>query len=176
MEAERAPASTALLRVAREARVADFAQRPSVGEHGRPDRTLTIFDELVDGASRERVVSSEAPVLPTGEASIHPDPERAVAGDEQADDGRGLERLVWWRLPRDSPHAIEAKEAELGTEPQIAARRLGDRQNSSLDKAVANPPGRVNVLARVECRIQRKRRTARCKEFADQYCAEHNAA
>src|SRR4030095_633621 len=100
MEAERALASTAVLTVAREARVADFAQRPSVGEHGRPDRALTIFDELVDGPSRERGVSSESSIFPTGEASIHSDPERAVAGDEQADDGRGLERLVWWRLPR----------------------------------------------------------------------------
>ena len=88
-------------------------------------------------------------------------------------DGR---RLFGGGCPRDSPHAIEAKEAELGTEPQIAVGRLGERQDPSLRKAVANLPRRVNVLARVECRIQRKRRTAPCKECADQYCAERNAA
>src|SRR4029453_9570988 len=125
MEAERALASTAVLTVARDPRVADFTQRPSVGEHGRPDRALTIFDEPVDGASCERVVSSEASVLPTGEASIHSDPECAIAGGEQAADGRGRETLVRWRLPRDSPHPIEAKEAELGTKPQITVRPWG---------------------------------------------------
>ena len=50
------------------------------------------------------------------------------------------ETLARWRLPGDSPDAIEAHQAELRTQPEIPVGRLGNREDGAFDEAVAHFP------------------------------------
>src|SRR5262249_48774939 len=63
--------------------------------------------------------------------------------------------------PWHGPDTIETQQAELRAEPQVSIRRLRDGRDEALREALADPPRRVHVLARVESRIQRERRRTR---------------
>jgi hypothetical protein len=54
------------------------------------------------------------------------------------------------RLPWDDPDAIEAKQAEFGTEPEIAIGRLSNCVDDAFEEAVADLPRCVRVLTDVE--------------------------
>jgi hypothetical protein len=56
------------------------------------------------------------------------------------------------RLPWNTPNAIEAKQAEFSTEPEIAVACLGNRvrRDDAFEEAVADLPRSVRVLADIE--------------------------
>jgi hypothetical protein len=118
---------------------------------------LAILEKRHDIVASERRVLVEFSVSPTCETFLGGNPKSAVAGDKQPQDIHAGESLTGWRLPRDSADAIEAIQARLGAEPQIAVGRLRNRRDRASGKAVANLPRRVCVLANVQRRIQRHR-------------------
>ena len=79
--------------------------------------------------------------------------------------------LTLRRLPRDVPDTVEAKQAELRTQPEITVGRLGNRDDLAFGKAVAELPRRVRVLVNVQRRIQRERGRAPRQQDASQHGA-----
>jgi hypothetical protein len=63
--------------------------------------------------------------------------------------------LIRRRLPRDRSHAIEAKQAEFCTQPEITVRCLSNGEDQAFGKALTDLPRRVCVLTDVQRRIQR---------------------
>src|SRR5262249_27633737 len=134
------------------------AERPfEVEERGRPNRALTIFDELADNASTQAVISGERGAFPAREPVLGTDPKRAVASRQKATNVGRRERLAGRWLPGHGLHAVEAKHAGVRTEPEVSVRRLGNGKDRAFEKAVADPPCRVGVLTDVERRIQCER-------------------
>src|SRR5215813_9683817 len=74
--------------------------------------------------------------------------------------------LIRRRLPGDGPNTVKAKQAELGSQPEITVGSLGNRADVAFSKAVANLPGRVRVLTDVERRVQCQRRPGACEQHA----------
>ena len=78
--------------------------------------------------------------------------------------------LIWRRLPKDIPDAIEAIQAECSAQPEITVGSLCDGENGALGKSISDFPGRVCVLADIERRAQRKRTHSRY-QHTGQHCA-----
>jgi len=57
-------------------------------------------------------------------------------------------------------NAVEAKETELATEPQVTISGLSDRGDRAFEKTVADGPGLMSVLIDIERGVQRERRGA----------------
>src|SRR5262249_46577236 len=146
-----AASETAVRSVAPNAALLDGAEPSGDRPHlAGPDRAVTILEESNHQLAGQVRVSGQLAVLPAGESLEAPDPERPVARDEQAGDVAGGERLVGGRLPGDAPDTIEAKQAELGAQPEVAVLCLGEGEDRALGKAVADLPRRVAVLADVQ--------------------------
>src|SRR6266487_1878050 len=122
-----------------------------------PDRAFAILQKTHDALSSKVGVRRERAALPTDEPLTGADPKGAVARGEETRDVVGREPLIGWRLPGHGPDAIEANEAELRAQPEIAVGRLGDGVDGALGEALADLPRRVRVLADVQGRIQRER-------------------
>jgi hypothetical protein len=58
------------------------------------------------------------------------------------------------RSPWNHPNAIEAKQAEVGAQPEITIGRLSNCVDGALIEAVANFPRGVRVLTDIERRIE----------------------
>src|SRR5215472_9777834 len=77
--------------------------------------------------------------------------------------------LIRGRLPRDGADTIEAKQAEFCTQPEIAVRRLRNRDNLAFNEPVADLPSRVGVLADVERGVQPERERTHRQQHASQH-------
>src|SRR5262249_7164201 len=122
----------------------------------RPDRTVTIFEQVDDRSVGFRV-PCHGSAVPADQAAGRADPERTVARAEQTSDGAGRKALTSGRLPFDRTDAIEAQQPEFGPQPEISIARLRDGRDHPLSKAFAVSPHGMYVLADVERRVQRER-------------------
>jgi hypothetical protein len=73
-----------------------------------PDRSFSILKERTNLSSQLRVVRQLA-VLPTCKPFSGANPKAPIARGEQTSDGSAGEMLTSWRLPWDTPNAIETK-------------------------------------------------------------------
>jgi hypothetical protein len=87
---------------------------------------------------------------------------------EQATNIVGGKMLIRRRLPGDGPNTIEAKQTELGSQPEIAVGSLRNRADFAFSKAVANLPRRVRVLTYVQRWVQSQSRLATCQQYASE--------
>src|SRR5262249_20715543 len=142
----------------------------------KPDRAAAILEELRHIDSAELRVHSERSGLPARHAVEGGDPQRPVARGEQRRDVSRRKTPTRRRLPRNRPNAVEAKQAELRAEPDIAVGRLRERGDGSLREAFSDSPGGVDVLADVERRIQRERTRDAHQQQARQRGAQCDAA
>src|SRR6266700_2049117 len=113
-----------------------------------------VLKKGIDELSSEFRVPSEPAALPTCKALVGADPKSPVAHDEQASNEIVGQMVTLRRLPSDIPDAIEAKQTEFGSQPEITIRRLGNGGDLSFRKPLADLPRRVRVLADVQRRIQ----------------------
>src|ERR1700722_14401369 len=65
--------------------------------------------------------------------------------------------MLTHRLPRDIPHAIEARQAEGCPDPEISIWRLGGGNDAAFGKTLSDFPGRMRILADIQRGIQRQR-------------------
>src|SRR5262249_34540167 len=86
----------------------------------------------------------------TGETFRGADPKRSIARGQQAEDSVGRERLAGRCLPRCGSDAIETEQPKFCPEPQVAVWRLGDATDHAFDKAIADLPRHVGVLADID--------------------------
>ena len=136
-------AKGAVLSIAVDAAIANGAQLP--GGRGRqpagPNGAFMILDHLRTNVLTCKLrVLGELSVLPTHKPFRGADPKSAVVRGEQAENAAGREMLTRWRLPGDSPDAVEAHQAELRTQPKIPVGRLGNGEDGTFHKAVAHLP------------------------------------
>src|SRR5262249_26540996 len=120
----------------------------------------------------ELPIAGQDAVSPARQPSIGANPERAITADPQGPDVMGRQTLIAWRFPRDGLHAVEAKQTDLGTKPEISVWRLHDCVDGAFRKTITDLPRRVRVLTRVERRIQGKRARSRGEQQADERGAE----
>jgi len=122
-----------------------------------PYGAFAILDQFDNNEPSQLGVRREFAGLPACQPFHRSDPKRSVACGEQAIDRGRREMLIGWRLPRDVPHTIEPKQAELRTQPEIPVGRLGDGGNGPPRETFSDPPGRVRVLTAIQRRIERER-------------------
>jgi hypothetical protein len=79
-------------------------------------------------------------------------------------------RLTGGRRPVHEAHTIEAKQAEVGAQPEIPVEHLGNGIERSFEVPVADRPGFVRVLGDLVSRIQRE--SARAREQPRQHGAD----
>src|SRR5262249_43832192 len=89
-----------------------------------------------------------------------------VAGAEETDDQRRRLRPAAGRRPGDEPDAVEAVEADLGSNPQIAARGLLDHPRAAVVMAINRPEREVTELGQPSVGIDRPGRSG--KEYDDE--------
>ncbi len=65
-------------------------------------------------------------ILPTGKPFFGAYPKTSIPRREQTSNIATREMLTLWRLPRDAPNTIEAKQAEFRAEPEITVWRLSN--------------------------------------------------
>src|SRR5262245_62432351 len=106
----------------------------------RPDRSFVILDQPKDILSRQLRVNREPAVLPTRKSICSANPQRAIARSEERPDTGGRQLLFRRWLPCHVAHAVEAKQSELRTEPQIPIGRLSDGSDDAPCEALADPP------------------------------------
>src|SRR5262249_45316927 len=135
-----------------------------------------ILENLEDVVPGKLGIQLQLAITPARKPVCRSDPERPVAGSEQAPDVAGGERLAWWRLPGAIPDAVEAQQAGRRPQPEITVWRVGDGANEALREAVADLPCRVRVLADVERRIQGEDARARCEQRSRQEGAQPDGA
>jgi hypothetical protein len=157
VQLEDSEAETTVLSEALDVAVVNSA-KPSSGHAKRPhpDRTVTILDQRAYNLSIKLMVLSELAALPAHQSFTGANPKGPVARGEQTPNLVGGQ-LVRRRLPGDGPDAIEAKQAEFSTQPEITVGRLRDGVDNAFGKAVADPPRGVRVLADVKRWILRER-------------------
>src|SRR5215467_6596726 len=119
---------------------------------------------------------SQFSVLPTDKAFYGTNPERPIARSEQTTNVVRRQALIPRWLPLEVPDPIEAKQAQLRTQPKISVRRLGDRHDLGLRKAFIEFPRLVRVLTDVECRIQREHGGCAHEHRADEQNAQDHSA
>src|SRR5262249_16808048 len=136
IQTDHSGSKTTIVTVALDAAILNRAEFPGgQRQPASPYRAFTILEEPINTLSSKLRVLSELAVLPTCKPLRCADPKSPVPRDEQAPDLAGGKRLIRWRLPGDSPYAIEAKQAELRTQPQIAVLSLGNRADGAFGKA-----------------------------------------
>ena len=123
-----------------------------------PDCAVVILEHLgTNVLTRKLRVLGEFSVFQTHKSFRGANPKRPVVCGEQAENTVGREMLTRRRLPDNTPDAIEAHQAELRTQPEITIGRLRNGEDGAFNKAVADLPPHVRVLADIECRVQRER-------------------
>ena len=150
----------AVLSIAVDAAIVNGAELPGGWKRQPtgPDSAFVILEHLgTNVLARKLRVLGEFSVLPTHKSLRGANPKGAVVRGQQAENAAGRETLTRWRLPGDASDAIEAHQAELRTQPEIPVGRLGNGEDGAFNKAVADLPRHVRVLADVECRVQRER-------------------
>src|SRR5262249_14445573 len=120
-----------------------------------PDRAVTILKERKHKFLANLGVQCHPPVLQTCQTFIGANPKAPIAAGEQVDNHARRQVLIGWRFPSDDPDAVEAKQPELRTQPEIAIARLSNGVNPSFGKTFAVLPRGVSVLTDVQRRIQR---------------------
>jgi len=118
-----------------------------------PHGSFTILEERINSLSRNLRVLSQLAILPTGQPFVSANPKSSIARDEEFANKAAGKMLIPWRLPRDAPNAIEAKQAEFRAQPEITVGRLRDRLDGAFGKAFADLPRRVRVLTDVKRRV-----------------------
>src|SRR4029077_12751094 len=94
----------------------------------------------------ENIVSGKLRVLhklalfPACEPVRGANPKCPVARGEQGKNVTGWETLVPCRLPWNIPYSVEAQQAELCAQPEIAVGRLSNADNSAFSKALTDSP------------------------------------
>src|ERR1700722_5663142 len=96
---------------------------------------------------------SQLAVLPTRKAFSCANPKPSIARGQQATNGAAGKMFARWRLPWDGSNAIEAKQSEFRTEPEITVGRLSNSIDVAFEKAVAGRPRGVRILIDVERRV-----------------------
>src|SRR5215469_318782 len=119
-----------------------------------PNCAITILEQAHDPLAVQLRVSCELPVFETREPLLGSNPERSIAGNEQGSDQLAGKSLTGWRLPFRKPSAIRTHQAKFRAQPQIAVRRLCNRENYAFCEPVADLPRSMGVLADVERRIE----------------------
>jgi hypothetical protein len=84
---------------------------------------------------RERGVVSQPPAVPTHQPLRRSDPERAVASGDKGGDETARQSMAERRRPRDRSDTVEAKHAQVGSQPQVPVRCLGYRPNDASDES-----------------------------------------
>src|SRR4029453_12833453 len=107
---------------------------------GDPYRSFAILEQRFNNLPIKFRVVSQLAVLPACKAVEGADPQTSVARALHASDIAVGEMLPRGWLPRVGPHAIEAKQAKFGAQPEIPIGRLCNRANESLGKAFADFP------------------------------------
>src|SRR4029077_7959581 len=80
----------------------------------------------------------------------------AIARSQDASNEVAGKMLPRRCVPGDGLHAVEAKQAELRTEPEITVGRVGEGSDCAFEKPLADGPRLVGVLTDVELGIQRE--------------------
>ena len=167
--AEYATIAQALQRV-----VSDGAEPPMRSvERADPHRPRPILEQRCHEFGHV-LVQGQRPAAERGEAGKGADPQSAVARDEQAVDVLLGETLALGRVPRDDANAIEAKKAELPTEPEIPIWRLGHRVDVADGEPVPDGPRGMRVLADLQRRVQRERARGGGQQHAGQGKAQRD--
>ncbi len=97
--------------------------------------------------SRGPSASKRVPVIRSRPASVRPDPEGAVLVREEGEDRARGELGCRLAIEEGEPRAVETNESLLGSDPEVAVGRLGDR----LDGVLREPlPGFPAVERRVD--------------------------
>jgi hypothetical protein len=94
-----------------------------------------VLEERYNGLPSKLRVLRQPAVFPTGHPFMGANPKSPVVRGQQAE-----EMLTRWRLPRDGPNAVEAKQTEFRSEPEVAVRRLSNCPDPAFKKALANFP------------------------------------
>src|SRR5262249_2706878 len=125
IQIEHAMAKRAILCVALDAAIPNRAEAASRDSTScDPYRAFPILKELETVLPDKLWILSEFAVLPTGEPFRGANPKRPVARSQQAPYKVVGQMLMGWRLPGDGPDPIEAKQAKLRAQPEIAIGRL----------------------------------------------------
>src|SRR5262245_1618127 len=158
VQADRASSWTTIVAVAFTVAAPNHAERPfEVEVRDRPNRTLMILDKLKDETTCQGVIERELPVFQGCEPTFGADPQRSVACHQKTADVARRQWRALHRLPRNGPHAVEAKQAVFRAKPQIPVRCLRNRGDRALEEPVADRPGGVRVLTDVERWIECER-------------------
>jgi hypothetical protein len=118
--------------------------------HARPDGSFTILEERINSLSWNLWVQSQLAILPTGQPLMSANPKSSIARDQQPSNKIAGKMLIPRRLRREGPNAIEAKQAEFRSQPEITVGRLSNRLDRTFGKAFADLPGRMRVLVDIE--------------------------
>src|SRR5271157_3159900 len=103
-----------------------------------PHGSVVIFHQRPNYLFREFRVADKPPVLPTRKPGSGADPKPPVAGHEKPNDVGAGKTLAGRRIPRNLLDAIETKQAEFRTQPEIPVWRLSNRLNRAIEETVPN--------------------------------------
>src|SRR5271169_4521600 len=152
IQTEHSGAQTPVLAVAMHASILNRAEHPRrrKSQTADPYSTFMILKERENRLAGKLRVLSKLAAIPAGKPLRGPNPKSPIACAEQTVDSARGEMLTCWRLPGYVPDTIEAKQAEVCSQPEITVGGLGKRVNFSCGEALANFPCRVCVLINVE--------------------------
>ncbi len=115
-----------------------------------PDDAVAILENGHYGLPGQFREPPQCHVLPTSKSGLCTDPEACITtGEKSVDDVAGQLHTCGW-LPSNESNAIKSQNAEFGSEPQIAIRRLSERSGIAFERAVAQRPCGMRVLVDVQ--------------------------
>jgi hypothetical protein len=148
---EQTAAETTVLSIASGGAALYRAKLPGRGpERADPYRSFPILQERLDTLSGKVGVLSYPAIFPTGKPVVGANPKTAITPGDQFSNPAVREILTRRRLPRNTPHSIETKQAKFRAQPEITVGRLGNRGDTASEKAFADRPIVVSVLIDVE--------------------------
>jgi hypothetical protein len=119
------------------------------GRAAGPNSSFFVFEQRENKVVPEFFILNKSALCPVREA-LCTNPKGTISGNQEATDRTGREMLVFWWLPRDGMHSVEAKQSGLRSQPQITVGRLRDGVDFAFGESVTDFPGSVRVLVDVE--------------------------
>lgn len=145
-----------------------FEPEESLVLRSDPQHSAPVARERLDLPAREAFAGAErreAPSLHAEEApAVRADPERAVLVGEEGEDGIGGEVGDRPAVEESEPGAVEADEAFLCPDPEVAVGSLGDRLDGVLREPLPRFPAVEGRVGDGAGRVEREGRGARGQE------------
>jgi hypothetical protein len=110
-----------------DAAILNRAESPRRKSHAtNPYSALVILKERENIQAGKPRILGKLSTLPTGKSLRGGNPESSITSGQQVVNYARREMLTSWRLPLHVPHTIEAKQAEIGAQPEVAVGCLSN--------------------------------------------------